>query len=67
MTNMGLTSQEVADLTAKGLYNRPVENQSKSVKQIIAGNVFTYFNLIFFVFTVLIILVRSYFFRRNYK
>lgn len=60
MTNMGLTSQEVADLTAKGLYNRPVENQSKSVKQIIAGNVFTYFNLIFFVFTVLIILVRSY-------
>jgi len=58
--NRGLTSEQVADLTSRGLYNRPVENQSKTVKQIIASNTFTYFNLIFLIFSVLLILVKSY-------
>ena len=58
--NRGLTSQQVADLTARGLYNKPVENQSKTIKQIIASNTFTYFNLIFVIFSVLLILVKSY-------
>lgn len=58
--NRGLTSKQVADLTARGLYNKPVENQSKTVKQIIASNTFTYFNLIFLIFSVLLILVKSY-------
>ena len=58
--NRGLTSEQVADLTANGFYNKPVENQSKTVKQIIASNTFTYFNLIFVVFSVLLILVKSY-------
>lgn len=56
----GLSMEEVDRLTRAGLYNEPVKSQSKSVWQIIAGNVFTYFNLIFAIFAALLILVRSY-------
>ena len=49
----GLTTEEVNKLKEQGLDNIPVGNQSKTIGQIIAGNVFTYFN---FVFAVLIIL-----------
>lgn len=58
--NRGLTSEQVRELTEKGLSNRPVENQSKTVGQIIASNLFTYFNLIFAIFGVLLVLVHSY-------
>jgi cation-transporting ATPase E len=56
----GLTEQEVRQRVSKGLVNTAVKSQSKSVGQIIAGNVFTYFNLIFAVFFALLLLVRSY-------
>ena len=59
-TIKGLTQEQVDKLTADGLFNETVKSQSKSVCQIVAGNVFTYFNLIFAIFACLLILVRSY-------
>ena len=58
--NKGLTVQEVQMREKAGLSNEMVKSQSKTIGQIIAGNVFTYFNLIFAVFAALLILVRSY-------
>ena len=59
-TIKGLSQEQVDKLTADGLFNETVKSQSKSVCQIVAGNVFTYFNLIFAIFACLLILVRSY-------
>ena len=47
--NTGLTSAQVNERFRRGLDNRPVESPSKTVKQIVLSNVFTYFNFIFFV------------------
>lgn len=43
----GLTADEVEQLTNDGMVNVSVGKQSKTIGQIVAGNVFTYFNLIF--------------------
>ena len=56
----GLSTTQVEKLTLEGKVNVSVGKQSKTIGQIIAGNVFTYFNLIFAVFAVLLALVRSY-------
>ncbi len=56
----GLSAKEVEKLTLEGKVNVSVGKQSKTIGQIVAGNVFTYFNLIFAVFAVLLALVRSY-------
>lgn len=56
----GLTGSEAEELYSKGLYNKKVGSQSKTVGQIIYGNIFTYFNFVFAVFAGLLILVRSY-------
>ncbi|HOC34107.1 MAG TPA: cation-translocating P-type ATPase [Ruminococcus flavefaciens] len=56
----GLTSQQVKQRFDEGLDNRPVESPSKSVRDIIADNVFTYFNLLFVVIASLLIFVGSY-------
>lgn len=56
----GLSSVQVENRRQAGLDNREVKAPSKSVKQIIASNLFTYFNLIFVVIAVLLILVKSY-------
>ena len=56
----GLTADEVEQLTNDGMVNVSVGKQSKTIGQIVAGNVFTYFNLIFAIFACLLILVRSY-------
>ena len=56
----GLTANEVEQLTNDGMVNVSVGKQSKTIGQIVAGNVFTYFNLIFAVFAVLLAFVRSY-------
>lgn len=56
----GLTSSEVARLRGQGLTNAPVDNQSKTVGQIITSNIFTFFNFIFFFFAILLITVHSY-------
>ena len=56
----GLTSERVIQLTKAGLSNVAVKSESKSVRQIIADNVFTYFNMIFAIFAAMLILVKSY-------
>ncbi len=59
-TDSGLTSEQVKLRQSQGLCNTPPEPPSKSVSDIIAGNVFTYFNLIFVTLAVLIIYTGSY-------
>lgn len=56
----GLSLSEVEQLKAQGKVNVPVDPPSKTIKQIIAGNVFTYFNLVFAVLAALLILVGSF-------
>lgn len=58
--DFGLTSQQVNDRIQQGLTNLPVDTNFKSISQIIKENTFTYFNLIFLVFTILLVLVQSY-------
>ena len=53
----GLTSQQVQEHRLHGWVNRSVEPPSKTTKEIIHENVFTYFNLIFVVLAVLWCLV----------
>lgn len=56
----GLTSDEVQKQIAEGHINH-VDNQAdKSVREIIRGNVVTYFNIIFLVLAVLVIVAGSY-------
>ena len=56
----GLTPQQVQERMAAGAVNTPVKPPSKSILQIIAGNVLTYFNFIFAFFTVILILAGLY-------
>ena len=56
----GLSSSKVEELKLRGLSNIPVGNQSKTIGQIVAGNVFTYFNFVFAIFAGLLIFVGSY-------
>ena len=56
----GLTTKRAEQLAKAGLSNVGIKNQSKSIPQIIADNVFTYFNLIFAIFAGLLIVVKSY-------
>ena len=58
--DFGLTELQAQERRDAGLINRPVESPTKSVRQIIAGNVFTYFNLIFVVLAVLLATVGAY-------
>ena len=53
----GLTSQQARERADAGWLNLPVEPPGKTVKQIVYDNVFTYFNLIFCLLAVCIILV----------
>lgn len=56
----GLTSAQVKEYTQNGWTNKAVESPSKSVSEIIKSNLFTYFNLIFIVIAVLLIIVGSF-------
>lgn len=56
----GLSAEQAAERARLGLDNAPGERPGKTVKQIILGNVFTYFNLIFFILAALLIAVRSW-------
>lgn len=56
----GLTSRQVQEHRLHGWVNRSVEPPSKTTKEIIHENVFTYFNLIFVVLAVLLCLVGSF-------
>ena len=58
-TIRGLSDEEVRRLTAEGKVNVSCESPSKSVKQIIFSNIFTYFNLIFIIIGTALIAVGS--------
>ena len=57
---MGLSSEEVEDRTKRGKVNTPVEAPSKTVKEIVLSNTFTYFNFIFAGIAVLLIVVGAF-------
>lgn len=57
---VGLSEEEAKKRKAQGQSNQTESQESKSVGDIIAENVFTYFNFIFFVLAVLIILARAW-------
>ena len=56
----GLTAHQVQEHRMHGWTNQPVDPPSKTTKEIIQENVFTYFNLIFLVLAVLLCLVGSF-------
>lgn len=56
----GLTENEVKKRIAKGLTNQTDISTDKTTKEIILSNTLTYFNLIFLIITVLLILVGSF-------
>ena len=56
----GLSRDEVMVRMENGLGNEPVDSASKTVGQIVRENVLTYFNLIFLILSVLLIIVGSF-------
>ena len=56
----GLTDEEVSQRVEEGLTNRADISTDKTTKEIVISNVFTYFNLIFLVITILLIMVGSF-------
>lgn len=56
----GLTSEQVQQRFDEGADNHPPEPPSKSVGEIIADNVFTYFNFIFLIISMLLIFAGNY-------
>lgn len=57
----GLTSLQVKERVKAGYQNTEVESSSKSVKQIVLSNIFTFFNIIFFILAIAIIAVGSWY------
>ena len=53
-TIRGLTAQQVEERKEKGLWNKKAESATKTTKEIVKSNVFTYFNLIFLVIWVIV-------------
>ena len=58
--NTGLSAEQVELRVRQGYANTPVASPSKSLRQIVFGNLFTYFNLLFFVLAGCIIAVQSW-------
>ncbi len=58
--NKGLSSKQVRERMAGGWNNREVEASSKTMKDIVYENVFTYFNLIFLILAILLCIVGSF-------
>ena len=56
----GLTAAQVEEYMENGWDNHPVEPPSKTISEIIRSNVITYFNIIFAVIAVLLIVCRSF-------
>lgn len=56
----GLTDEEVRQRVEEGITNRTDISTDKTTKEIVISNVFTYFNLIFLVITILLIMVGSF-------
>lgn len=58
--NEGLSESQVIERKNQGLTNAAIDPPSMSIKEIIISNVCTYFNLIFAIIAVLLIIARSY-------
>lgn len=56
----GLTDAEVTERNDNGQSNLPVESPMKSERQIIFDNCFTFFNMVFFILAVCLLLVGRY-------
>ena len=56
----GLTAAEAESLAKEGKINKTNEKVGKSYLKILADNLFTYFNLIWLIVTVLLVILRSY-------
>lgn len=56
----GLTDEDVRQRVEEGFTNRTDISTDKTTKEIVVSNVFTYFNLIFLVITILLIMVGSF-------
>ena len=56
----GLSQQEVEERIQKGFVNEVTVSTEKTTWQIIQSNVFTYFNFIFFVLAMLLVIVQSW-------
>ncbi|MBP2621665.1 HAD-IC family P-type ATPase [Streptococcus panodentis] len=56
----GLTQREVEERIQKGLTNKVTVSTEKTTWQIVSGNLFTYFNFIFLVLALLLVLVQSW-------
>lgn len=56
----GLDSSQVRALTAKGRSNVQTDSSAKTTKDIIKENVFTYFNLIFLIIAILLIIAGAW-------
>ena len=58
--NVGLHSGQVRERERAGYMNTPIVPPTKSVRQIILSNIFTYFNIVFFILAIAIIFVGSW-------
>ena len=56
----GLCEDEVLQRASAGDINTPVKSPAKSVKQIVLSNIFTYFNMIFIIIGIALIVCRSF-------
>ena len=56
----GLSTAEVEERKAKGLINEDVSSSTRTVEEIVKENILTYFNLIFTVLAVLLIIVGQF-------
>lgn len=56
----GLTDEQVQERIKENLINKDIKPPSKSVWEILASNVFTYFNLVFVFLAFLLIMVQAY-------
>ncbi len=57
---MGLSSEEVLQLKASGKSNEQVDRTAKTAKDIVKENLLTYFNLIFLVISILLIIAGAF-------
>ncbi len=56
----GLTSEQVQERVRNGQVNLSVDSAGKTIQEIIKSNIFTYFNLVFTVLAVFLVLVGSF-------
>lgn len=56
----GLSSEQIREHRDGGWANEPVEPQSKTVREIIRSNLFTYFNMVFAILALLLMIAGSF-------